>query len=91
MAKDVNTSTSIRWRIDNFSSIKDRELKSTTSVAGGYKWRISLYPRGYEKDYDGLSMYLEVNDVPPDGDPSAKFALCVVDQKNPENSCKKGL
>eukprot|EP00698_Gefionella_okellyi_P023395 TRINITY_DN7985_c0_g1_i1.p1 TRINITY_DN7985_c0_g1~~TRINITY_DN7985_c0_g1_i1.p1 ORF type:complete len:2097 (+),score=350.14 TRINITY_DN7985_c0_g1_i1:158-6448(+) len=89
VAKDVNSQALLQWRIENFTKQRDREMKSSSSAAGGYKWRISMYPRGYEKDYDGLSMYLEVTDVAPDADPSAKFYLTVIDQKRPSNSCRK--
>ncbi|CAN0863666.1 Ubiquitin C-terminal hydrolase 13 [Linum grandiflorum] len=55
MKKDTQIFT---WRIQHFSKLKPVRLDSDTFLAGGYEWRVQVYPKGhYAVDY--LSVYLE--------------------------------
>ncbi|CAN8311205.1 unnamed protein product [Cochlearia groenlandica] len=46
-----------KWKIEKFSEIKKRELRSSPFEAGGYKWYILIYPQGCDV-YNHLSLFL---------------------------------
>ncbi|TVU49317.1 hypothetical protein EJB05_00625 [Eragrostis curvula] len=45
------------WRIDNFSQINKRELRSNSFDVGGFKWYILIYPQGCDV-CNHLSLFL---------------------------------
>ncbi|RZC81330.1 hypothetical protein C5167_043908 [Papaver somniferum] len=45
------------WKIDNFSQISKRELRSNAFEVGGYKWYILIYPQGCDV-CNHLSLFL---------------------------------
>ncbi|KAK8508746.1 hypothetical protein V6N12_034852 [Hibiscus sabdariffa] len=53
----------VTWRIENFSSFKkDQRLCSEKFSVDGNKWRLTIYPKGDNKNGDHLSIYLAVAD-----------------------------
>ncbi|KAJ4829155.1 ubiquitin carboxyl-terminal hydrolase 13 [Turnera subulata] len=83
-------SSRFTWRIDDFSKIHMRKYYSDVFVAGGYKWRVLIFPKG--NNVESLSMYLDVADasyLPYGWTRFAQFSLGVVNQLNPKLSVKK--
>ncbi|KAK8494330.1 hypothetical protein V6N12_042669 [Hibiscus sabdariffa] len=53
----------VTWRIENFSGFKkDQRLCSEKFSVDGNKWRLTIYPKGDNKNVDHLSIYLAVAD-----------------------------
>ncbi|KAM6584146.1 hypothetical protein CsatB_011148 [Cannabis sativa] len=50
----------LSWTISNFSKLDIKKLYSDIFYAGGYKWRIAIFPKGNEVDH--LSIYLDFAD-----------------------------
>ncbi|KAF4401221.1 hypothetical protein G4B88_014062 [Cannabis sativa] len=50
----------LSWTIINFSKLDIKKLYSDIFYAGGYKWRIAIFPKGNEVDH--LSIYLDFAD-----------------------------
>ncbi|GAU28117.1 hypothetical protein TSUD_295540 [Trifolium subterraneum] len=46
------------WKIENFSRLKTNKVCSEAFVIGGFPWKITLFPRGYEND-KYVEIYLE--------------------------------
>ncbi|GAV71203.1 MATH domain-containing protein [Cephalotus follicularis] len=75
------------WKIDNFSQINKRELKSNTFEVGGYKWYILIYPQGCDV-CNHLSLFLCVanhDKLLPGWSHFAQFTIAVVN-KDPKKS-----
>ncbi|CAK7340666.1 unnamed protein product [Dovyalis caffra] len=75
-------------KIESFSSLlktKVEKYESNIFEAGGYKWRLCLYPNGNTKGNGKgfISLYLEIehtSDLPPRWEVNAEFKLFVFDQ-----------
>jgi hypothetical protein len=68
------------WRIDNFSKISKRELRSNIFEVGTYKWYILVYPQGCDV-CNHLSLFLCVADYEkllPGWNHFAQFTIAVV-------------
>jgi flagellar biosynthesis GTPase FlhF len=68
------------WRIDNFSKISKRELRSNVFEVGSYKWYILVYPQGCDV-CNHLSLFLCVADYEkllPGWNHFAQFTIAVV-------------
>ncbi|KAG9143078.1 hypothetical protein Leryth_006332 [Lithospermum erythrorhizon] len=75
------------WKIDNFSQINKRELRSNVFEVGGYKWYILIYPQGCDVR-NHLSLFLCVADhdkLRPGWSHFAQFSIAVVN-KDPKKS-----
>ncbi|KAL9832783.1 MATH domain and coiled-coil domain-containing protein [Arabidopsis thaliana] len=71
------------WVIQNFSSSQSRVVPSNQFVIGGCKWRLLVYPEGFNKSGDHLSLFLEVADprsLPPGWSRHARYLLTIVNQ-----------
>ncbi|KAF9601175.1 hypothetical protein IFM89_017123, partial [Coptis chinensis] len=69
------------WIVRNFSQLNNRKYYSNIFLAGGFKWRVLIFPKGNNVDH--LSTYLDVQDSSnlPDGwSKYSEFSLSVVDQ-----------
>ncbi|CAN0905529.1 Ubiquitin C-terminal hydrolase 12 [Linum grandiflorum] len=78
MKKDTKKFT---WRIENFSKLETLKLYSDTFVAGSYKWRVLVFPKG--NNVNDLSVYLDFADkdsMPSGWSVSADFILTLVGQ-----------
>ncbi|CAL1370860.1 unnamed protein product [Linum trigynum] len=78
------------WRIENFSQRKETNLFSDTFLAGGRKWRISVFPKGNK--VDSLSIYLEFADsekMPIGWSVPADFSFILVAPFVPSSSVRK--
>lgn len=78
------------WTIENFSRLNVRKHYSEIFFAGGFKWRILIFPKGNNVDH--LSMYLDVADsatLPYGWSRYAQFSLSVVNQLHPKYTCRK--
>ncbi|XVF24608.1 hypothetical protein REPUB_Repub13aG0142000 [Reevesia pubescens] len=78
------------WRIENFSSIKDKKLYSKIFNVGGKKWRLLIFPKGNNVDH--FSIYLGVADsatLSRGWSTFAKFRLSLINQIDPERSIMK--
>ncbi|KAM7262252.1 hypothetical protein ACFE04_021329 [Oxalis oulophora] len=53
--------TKFTWTIEKFSRLNANKKYSEVFTAGGYKWRVLIFPKGNNKDY--LSVYLDVPDL----------------------------
>ncbi|KAL0697284.1 hypothetical protein Bca4012_053406 [Brassica carinata] len=76
-----------KWKIDKFSEIKKRELRSNYFEAGGYKWYILIYPQGCDVS-NHLSLFLCVanhDKLLPGWSHFAQFTIAVVN-KDPKKS-----
>ncbi|XP_024017489.1 uncharacterized protein LOC21395778 [Morus notabilis] len=65
------------------------ELYSDSFSTGGYKWRILIFPKGYNVDY--LSIYLKVPDLatlPKGWSRDAQFSFSVINQIDSKNTIK---
>ncbi|KAL3334704.1 hypothetical protein AABB24_031099 [Solanum stoloniferum] len=75
------------WKIDKFSRINKRELRSNTFEVGGYKWYILIYPQGCDV-CNHLSLFLCVanhDKLLPGWSHFAQFTIAVVN-KDPKKS-----
>ncbi|KAF8020997.1 hypothetical protein BT93_G1418 [Corymbia citriodora subsp. variegata] len=75
------------WKIDKFSQINKRELRSNVFDAGGYKWYILIYPQGCDV-CNHLSLFLCVanhDKLLPGWSHFAQFTIAVVN-KDPKKS-----
>ncbi|XP_042405687.1 TNF receptor-associated factor homolog 1a-like isoform X1 [Zingiber officinale] len=75
------------WRIENFSTINKRELRSDVFEIGGYKWYILIYPQGCDV-CNHLSLFLCVanhDKLLPGWSHFAQFTIAVVN-KDPKKS-----
>ncbi|KMT15683.1 hypothetical protein BVRB_3g056690 [Beta vulgaris subsp. vulgaris] len=70
------------WRIDKFSQIKKRELRSNAFEVGGYNWYILIYPQGCDV-CNHLSLFLCVanhDKLLPGWSHFAQFTIAVVNK-----------
>ncbi|KAG6394925.1 hypothetical protein SASPL_145516 [Salvia splendens] len=75
------------WKIDKFSQIDNRELRSNAFEVGGYKWYILIYPRGCDV-CNHLSLFLCVanhDKLLPGWSHFAQFTIAIVN-KDPKKS-----
>ncbi|XP_008794034.2 TNF receptor-associated factor homolog 1b isoform X2 [Phoenix dactylifera] len=75
------------WKIENFSTINKRELRSNAFEVGGYKWYILIYPQGCDV-CNHLSLFLCVanhDKLLPGWSHFAQFTIAVVN-KDPKKS-----
>lgn len=75
------------WKIEKFSEISKRELRSNVFEVGGYRWYILVYPQGCDV-CNHLSLFLCVADYDkllPGGSHFAQFTIAVVN-KDPKKS-----
>eukprot|EP00245_Coleochaete_scutata_P005086 TRINITY_DN18369_c0_g1_i1.p1 TRINITY_DN18369_c0_g1~~TRINITY_DN18369_c0_g1_i1.p1 ORF type:complete len:1405 (-),score=316.78 TRINITY_DN18369_c0_g1_i1:316-4530(-) len=75
------------WKIESFSEISKRELRSNVFEVGGYKWYILVYPQGCDV-CNHLSLFLCVADYDkllPGWSHFAQFTIAVVN-KDPKKS-----
>ncbi|XP_049373165.1 TNF receptor-associated factor homolog 1a-like isoform X4 [Solanum verrucosum] len=75
------------WKIDKFSQINKRELRSNTFEVGGYKWYVLIYPQGCDV-CNHLSLFLCVANhdmLLPGWSHFAQFTIAVVN-KDPKKS-----
>ncbi|KAJ0678209.1 putative ubiquitinyl hydrolase 1 [Helianthus annuus] len=80
------------WEIENCSGFKDKCFYTDSVIAGGYKWRVLIYPNGNNVE-DRLSMYLHSDDsrtLPHGCSIYAKFSLSVVNQMNHSLNVRNG-
>ncbi|XP_078441812.1 TNF receptor-associated factor homolog 1a-like isoform X2 [Wolffia australiana] len=70
------------WKIENFSQISKRELRSNVFEVGGYKWYILIYPQGCDV-CNHLSLFLCVanhDKLLPGWSHFAQFTIAVVNK-----------
>ncbi|XP_010522489.1 PREDICTED: MATH domain-containing protein At5g43560-like [Tarenaya hassleriana] len=75
------------WKIDKFSEINKRELRSSAFAVGGFKWYILIYPQGCDV-CNHLSLFLCVanhDKLLPGWSHFAQFTIAVVN-KDPKKS-----
>ncbi|KAK3190271.1 hypothetical protein Dsin_029832 [Dipteronia sinensis] len=75
------------WKIEKFSQISKRELRSNAFEVGGYKWYILIYPQGCDV-CNHLSLFLCVanhDKLLPGGSHFAQFTIAVVN-RDPKKS-----
>ncbi|TYI41548.1 hypothetical protein ES332_A01G034000v1 [Gossypium tomentosum] len=75
------------WKIEKFSQINKRELRSNAFEIGGYKWYILIYPQGCDV-CNHLSLFLCVanhDKILPGWSHFAQFTIAVVN-KDPKKS-----
>ncbi|XP_047180061.1 TNF receptor-associated factor homolog 1a-like isoform X6 [Vigna umbellata] len=75
------------WKIEKFSQINKRELRSSPFEVGGYKWYILIYPQGCDV-CNHLSLFLCVanhDKLLPGWSHFAQFTIAVVN-KDPKKS-----
>ncbi|XP_073222957.1 TNF receptor-associated factor homolog 1b-like [Cicer arietinum] len=75
------------WKIEKFSQITKRELRSSTFEVGNYKWYILIYPQGCDV-CNHLSLFLCVSNhdkLLPGWSHFAQFTIAVVN-KDPKKS-----
>ncbi|KAL9275216.1 TNF receptor-associated factor homolog 1b-like protein [Drosera capensis] len=75
------------WKIQNFSKITKRDIRSNAFGIGGHKWCISIYPEGCEVS-NHLSLFLCVSNhenLLPGWSQLAQFTVAVVNN-DPKNS-----
>ncbi|CAI5494319.1 unnamed protein product, partial [Closterium sp. Naga37s-1] len=89
---DKTLSKTFRWEIDKFSSLaQDKMFSKPAFLAGGYNWRVLLFPRGNTKSGQ-LSLYLDVADaasLPSGWNKSAHFVLCVINHYDRKMSVRR--
>ncbi|MFS7889860.1 putative ubiquitinyl hydrolase 1 [Helianthus anomalus] len=79
------------WEIENCSGFKDKCFYTDSVIAGGYKWRVLIYPNGNNVE-DRLSMYLHSDDsrtLPHGCSICAKCSLSVVNQMHHSLNVRK--
>ncbi|XVF41338.1 hypothetical protein PTKIN_Ptkin01aG0272100 [Pterospermum kingtungense] len=87
---EVDTIRKFTWKINNFSTIKDKKLYSEIFYVGGYPWRLLVFPKGNEVDH--ISIYVDVADsatLPVRWTRYAQFRLTAVNQICPKTSITK--
>lgn len=75
------------WKIENFSQISKRELRSNAFEVGGYKWYILIYPQGCDA-CNHLSLFLCVanhDKLLPGWSHFALFTIAVVNKDPKKN------
>ncbi|CAN8314089.1 unnamed protein product [Cochlearia groenlandica] len=75
------------WRIEKFSEINKREIRSSCFEAGGYEWYVLVYPRGCDVQ-NHLSVFLCVKNhdkLLPGWSHFAQFTMSLV-HKDPRKS-----
>ncbi|XP_057488706.1 LOW QUALITY PROTEIN: TNF receptor-associated factor homolog 1b-like [Actinidia eriantha] len=75
------------WKVDKFSQLNKRELRSNAFEVGGYKWYILIYPQGCDV-CNHLSLFLCVanhDKLLPGWSHFAQFTIAVVN-KDPKKS-----
>jgi len=75
------------WKIEKFSEISKRELRSNVFEVGDYRWYILVYPQGCD-DCNHLSLFLCVSNyenLQPGWSHFAQFTIAVVN-KDPKKS-----
>ncbi|XP_021752105.1 MATH domain-containing protein At5g43560-like isoform X1 [Chenopodium quinoa] len=85
--KPVDLYGKYTWKIDSFSTINKRELRSNAFEVGGYKWYILIYPQGCDV-CNHLSLFLCVanhDKLLPGWSHFAQFTIAVVN-KDPKKS-----
>uniref|UniRef100_A0A1J3CGT9 MATH domain-containing protein n=1 Tax=Noccaea caerulescens TaxID=107243 RepID=A0A1J3CGT9_NOCCA len=73
-----------KWKIEKFSEINKRELRSSVFEAGGYKWYILIYPQGCDV-CNHLSLFLCVanhDKLLPGWGHFAQFTIAVVHKES---------
>ncbi|CAN6982189.1 unnamed protein product [Brassica oleracea var. botrytis] len=83
-------SVKFTWLIPGFTRLNTRKHYSDVFVAGGYKWRVLIFPKGNNVDH--LAMYLDVADaasLPYGWCRYSHFGLTVVNQINNRYSVRK--
>lgn len=86
-AKPADLYGKFTWKIENFSDISKRELRSNVFEVGSYKWYILVYPQGCDV-CNHLSLFLCVADYDkllPGWSHFAQFTIAVVN-KDPKKS-----
>ncbi|KAL6559093.1 CSN-associated deubiquitinating enzyme Ubp12 [Orobanche hederae] len=89
-ASDEPQVSHFTWTIENFSRLGVKKLYSDVFIAGGYKWRVLIFPKG--NNMDCLSMYLDVADsatLPYGWKRYSQFSLSVVNQMHFRLTVKK--
>ncbi|XP_065851904.1 ubiquitin C-terminal hydrolase 12-like [Euphorbia lathyris] len=73
------------WKIEKFSTLKNKRHYSEVFSAGGYKWKLSLYPKGqFEKDH-ALSLYINLianKATPHQANVYVEYEFLIKDQVN---------
>ncbi|XP_050364838.1 MATH domain and coiled-coil domain-containing protein At3g58360-like [Argentina anserina] len=88
--EDEFVSGTFKWKIENFSNLKDRKCYSDIFAIGGFKWRVLLFPKGNSVDY--ISLYLAVVDhstLASGWTIYAKYSLTLVNQLDSSLSITK--
>ncbi|KAF5816635.1 putative MATH/TRAF domain-containing protein [Helianthus annuus] len=78
--KPANLYGKYTWKIDRFSQLNKREIRSNAFEVGGYKWYILIYPQGCDV-CNFLSLFLCVADhdkLLPGWSHFAQFTIAVV-------------
>ncbi|XP_050229342.1 uncharacterized protein LOC126678491 [Mercurialis annua] len=86
----VSTSTTLTWKIHNFSKLTPSYLYSGIFIAERCKWRLCIYPKGNNVDH--LSIYLHVADsisLPNGWSRDVKFSLSIINQLRKKTSFTK--
>ncbi|CAN1772779.1 Ubiquitin C-terminal hydrolase 12 [Linum perenne] len=83
-----------QWKIPNFSKLNDSRIYSDTFQAGGCRWKVRTYPRGYRQIHDYLPLFL-ICCSDPDVKPEvrsieAEYSFTLVDQINGRSFTKRG-
>ncbi|KAI3993823.1 hypothetical protein MKX01_002836 [Papaver californicum] len=87
---EVPPSSRFTWIIDKFNRLYTKEHYSDVFTAGGYKWRLKIFPMG--NTVDQLSVYLEAADsanLPYRWSRYAQFSLAVVNQIHHKYTVRK--
>ncbi|KAI3894784.1 hypothetical protein MKX03_023579 [Papaver bracteatum] len=85
---ELSSSTKFVWKIDYFTNLNAHEgVYSDVFSVGASKWRAQIYPKGYRKVYDHLSLYLCPVDLAKSV--HVKFSFAVTSQTNCNNTNPK--
>eukprot|EP00271_Cylindrocystis_brebissonii_P022318 TRINITY_DN8549_c0_g1_i1.p1 TRINITY_DN8549_c0_g1~~TRINITY_DN8549_c0_g1_i1.p1 ORF type:complete len:1105 (+),score=260.24 TRINITY_DN8549_c0_g1_i1:215-3529(+) len=84
----------ISWTIPDFSKITTKRMYSDVFEAGGYKWRILLFPKGSNQEYQAshLAIFLDVvedSTLVSNWSRDARFSIAVVNQVDAAQSFRK--
>ncbi|XP_010270945.1 PREDICTED: uncharacterized protein LOC104607116 [Nelumbo nucifera] len=78
------------WKMEKFSGIDTERLDSEAFLAGDYKWKIRLYPKGIgDGKGNSISLFLALADsttLPPDTKVYTKLAMRIMDQASGAHS-----
>mmetsp|Transcript_18165 Transcript_18165/g.59352 ORF Transcript_18165/g.59352 Transcript_18165/m.59352 type:complete len:1097 (+) Transcript_18165:86-3376(+) len=83
-------SGSFTWQATSWSSVTEKKWFSPVFTAGGYPWRLLVFPRGNSSPH--LSLFLEVADsdaLPVGWSRTASFILTVTSSTSPHYTVKK--